>query len=235
MFRKDITTMIQEIELQSSCQSRASSLRQIYLPLQMPAWRKPETTARRILSDTLSMNSASWKYCDTSELRRRYESICKELNRRHPLAACRTAAEVKVMKLIRSHTKIQVIPSMWVGNVNLDLFIPAITIGTTIGLAIELDGRVHDRELKSRKDAHKISYLADIGIGVSVIENSDLSHPTVQAMLSKLKVMKRGCSRKRKLLWRRIYLETILCHSTRSELTELFGYSPITLEFNSQP
>jgi len=225
MLHKEITTMINEIERQSSDHHRTNRIRQLYLPLQMPARRLKEKEAQRTLKGVLKMNGMNWTFCETDQLMESYHRICDKLTHRHQGESLRTPAEYKMKMLIRHYTRLQTETSLWIGNVNVDLFIPAVKIGNTLGLAIELDGRVHYRELKGRKDTFKQGYLKSLGICVFVIENHDLTHPCVLSFLEKLKTMKRGCSKKRQLLWRRIYLETILHHGTTEELRFLFGYS----------
>ncbi len=141
----------------------------------------------------------------------------------------RTNAEIKVLQCIRelARTKRQILPSIWIGSRNIDLFIP--NIGGTAknnkkmrGLAIEVDGDSHKYELKMKKDECKGQQLAFLGIGLTHINNWDLNEKTAKYLFGGMKSISTLDSRERKRMWKRIYLFTLCSQLPYDDFIEIF-------------
>jgi len=167
-----------------------------------------------------------------------YKAICGRLNEQYKHGVLPTLSELNVAeKLLRGsrHTFHQ---GYWIGNRCIDIFFPHIAgslkdLFTQLddnlpsrrftGLAIEVDGSVHFKEAKIKKDQRKITYLSELRIPLLSIPNTDVSHPVTSAMIASIWKLKSLDTRARRRLRRRIYLETILYHATDSEFEDLFG------------
>lgn len=223
-------SMGDEIDLQKAGIARVRERRRLYGPLQLPAHRSQEIKARGDLQGLLMSSGLQFRYAKDPELKQIYWRIVRSLNVQYKDTTQRTVSEYITFCQLRGRTRLQILRSLWIGNVNVDFFVPAIKFDGGIGLVIEVDGTIHDREMKGRKDSSKLEYLHQLGIAVQVIENCDARNPN--AVLEKafrdLRYHHRGCSRARKLLWRRIYLETLFCHASNERLKDLFGYELLT-------
>jgi len=178
------------------------------------------------------------KFRPTNEsLRRAYELLACDLNREHLECTLRTNAEIAVLKAIESSTGLNFYKSMWIVNRNIDLFCP--TIGrlyeypkkgqkiyrTQImrGLAIEVDGTIHNRELKMKKDNNKLDHLQALGIGCMNIENMDVHSSAIRNTIKQLKTIPRLDSRAKKRLLRKIYVATLAYHASDEVMVSLYG------------
>lgn len=227
VFRATSTiSMGDEIDLQRAGLQKRNERRKLYGPLQLPAHRSHDIKVRSELQGLLTSSGLQSLYASDQELSQLYWHIVRSLNVQYKETTERTVSEYVTFCQLRGRTRLQIQRSFWIGNVNVDLFIPAIKFSGGIGLVIEVDGTIHDRELKGRKDSSKLKYLHQLGIAVQVIENCDIRNPNavLEMAFRSLKDHQRGCSRSRKLLWRRIYLETIFCHASDKRLKDLFGY-----------
>lgn len=163
------------------------------------------------------------------DYRKLYFETCDRLNFEYPSAAYeRTSAEKIVSKIIRSHTNLQYKVSVWIGSKNVDILFPMIA-GTPNGnrrhhgLAIEVNGKIHDYYHKMKKDLWKEETLFHLGIGLVTVENIDATHNLVLQIAEQLRFLPRLDSRARARVWLRIYLETIICEATDWQLSQLFG------------
>ncbi len=171
----------------------------------------------------------------TEILRREYDKVCEDLNCKFPLNRLRTSAEQIFFKRVQQQTKLKFIQSIWIGNRNIDLFCGSLGSAPNLiqkgnqsctlmrGLAVEIDGPIHDQSLKLKKDQNKYDFIHSLGIGLVVIENKDLGEITVLNLLRDLKRTPRLDSRAKKRLWRKIYLSTIAYHAKNEILIELYG------------
>jgi very-short-patch-repair endonuclease len=166
-----------------------------------------------------------------SKLQELYLEISEQLNQLYPQALKRTKAEIRADLAIRSSTKLQIFRNFWVGNCNIDFFIPALS-GEFVdgkkgysGLAIEVDGEVHDREFKIRKDHHKIDILKDFGVLVYSLMNEDIKSPQFIALLKVINKLKTIDARRKKRLLRNIYTYTLYLHRIHLEdrIKEVLG------------
>lgn len=162
--------------------------------------------------------------------RSEYESVSKSLNTKYPRVGQRTVWERQVTSLIQTHTRLQYFQNLWIGNHNIDIFFPSIAGDVRKkdrrlrGLAIEVDGPIHDSTLKMKKDYTKQGYLHSLGIGLYTIENMDVSKASsFRRCMEGLATLPRIDSRARKRLWFRIYLETLIHHLSDEDLNGLLA------------
>lgn len=166
-------------------------------------------------------------------LEKAYSNLSKELIQN---CCIKTISEDAVYNSISQRTNLKFYRSIWIGNRNIDLFCPAVgqlylpnIKGHKIkrhqimrGLAIEIDGAIHNRELKMKKDNHKAHILGELGIGYTVVPNEDTCHPSVLNMIADLKKMTRLDSRARKRLMRKVYVTTLLYHASDEVIANLY-------------
>lgn len=139
-----------------------------------------------------------------------------------------TLPERKFFKQLNLHQKKKIYQSIPIGSHIIDLFIPNIRTNLQHpmrimrGLAIEIDGDVHNYEDKMKKDERKGIELSFIGIGVIHIQNWDFNNPSVDVFTKKHSNLKSLDSRERKRLWRRIMLLTLALRLNNKEFFQLF-------------
>lgn len=137
------------------------------------------------------------------DLKAKYYEEVEQLKSRFPEVIFRTNAEIKFSALLSKNTKLFIFHSFWIGSYCVDLFFPS------LGLAIEIDGEVHNREFKNKIDHSKIDRLAYLGIVLFSIENNDFNQETVKSFLIQISKLKKKDSRARQRMMRNIYLVTI--------------------------
>lgn len=215
-----------EIDQQKNGIALIRKRRIIYTPLSMPARSSSEIRNRNDILRRLSGRGLTPRIPIECELRFMYWKISKRLGKQYNCLTERTSAERMFSYDIFKATKLNVLRSLWIGNVNVDMFFIAIKHKNAKGLIVEIDGSIHDREFKMCKDTSKLEYLHSLGFMVQVFENTDVYEKQVllEKFCNRLPYFERCCSRARKILWRKIYLETIFYHASDSELKELFGY-----------
>jgi hypothetical protein len=165
-----------------------------------------------------------------------YRELTEALNAKYPEQAKTTRTEDEFAILLRESTKLEFERSFWIGNLNLDFFFAAIRSSkhsdlerlseialspieldqiserTFTGMAIEIDGDIHNKYFKLMKDQNKYEVLHRLSISLVCIENQDLNHPTVTTLLESLSGFKRLDHRAKSRLLRNIYLFTIIRH-----------------------
>lgn len=151
-----------------------------------------------------------------------YGLICSELNKVRSVETTRTPAEERFVERFKYEWKIKLYPQTWVGNLCLDYFTPALGAfnsdfvrGYALkGLAFEIDGKVHETEMKMKKDDHKTKSLMDLGLAVWRLTNEQVYQG--KALPPRREIIQQFgklCSRERARIWSRIYLMTILYHA----------------------
>lgn len=156
-------------------------------------------------------------------LEKAYIDLCELLGTVYTPTMSRTFSEDKVFELIRQSTKLEVLRSAWIGNANIDLFLPSVRANTDLngpsskaqgfrGLAIEIDGKIHENYVKILKDQKKYASLHELCISTISIENHDRKSPVVLDLIKNLKNLKRLDHRAKSRLKRDIYLGTIIAH-----------------------
>ncbi len=156
-----------------------------------------------------------------------YEKICKRLDSSGQ--RIRTQEEQRIARELRKNSQIDIKSSVWIGGICVDLFFPGLgarkhRAGTRAmrGLAIEINGGVHNHPVKMKKDEYRSKVLDRLHIGLTVIENYDFSS-TVCSILDRIGHGFILDHRARKRIWKRIFAETLAVHATEEELTSVFG------------
>jgi hypothetical protein len=130
----------------------------------------------------------------------------------------RTFFEDVFYRLLKSHTKLQINRSFWIGKRNIDIFVPAIIaepkggIQRLKGLAIEIDGPIHNEEHKMRRDESKFQMLDELSIGSVVIQNHSFDNPTVAKIIRDISSYRNPDFRSKRRLLRSIYIRTIIAN-----------------------
>lgn len=203
-------------------QERAATQRILLIEHLYPGHIRTETGRRQPPSDGLSLVRPA-----DGLLREAYEKLvlAKGLSMRQME---RTGPERELYQRLKDASRKQILRSVWIGRHCIDLFVPNLkseSIGASVmrGLAIEVDGDVHNYEGKMRKDHNKVQTLFSIGVAQATVLNTDLSKPTVLSMIQKINVLPTLDSRERRRLWRRIYLITLALNLTDRHFNQLFS------------
>lgn len=155
------------------------------------------------------------------ELRTLYTVLCEFVSMEYFDPMIQTESEDRIYGLIKKNTKLEVLRSVWIGNMNIDLFIPSVRSvpgmnngnGRSLkGIAIEVDGCIHNKIFKMKKDNKKYETLHGLSIGTLSVENQDFKNETVQNLISNLKNLKKLDTRAKKRLMRNIYYTTLIAH-----------------------
>lgn len=213
-----IEESIQEKALVIKVSERFKSLKDLYsLPYELSKWESTRYLHRRL------KNRAS--------LKGDYEKICSLIGVGRHLEMLRTPAEDKFLKLFKSQWRIQLYPQVWIGNLCVDWFTPA--LGERVdrnrrrsrfkGVAIEIDGSVHNQTSKMKIDSFKEQSLTKLGIGLWRFSNEQVfKNEGLPSRLTLGSDYARLCSQDRKRLWSRIQLLTIIYHGTDELLMSYF-------------
>ena len=152
------------------------------------------------------------------EILNQYEMTTYWLNHVKSKAIHRTTTENSVMDQIIKCTNLTCIPSVWIGLFNYDIFVPGFGKGddrkngnfSPQGMAIEVNGPVHDREGKQVKDELKSELLRVLGIQQFVINNDECREKTVKNIIGNLANKNFHLDfRAKKRVWMRVHLATI--------------------------
>lgn len=165
-----------------------------------------------------------------------YDALSLKLNLRYKLLPTRTSAEHCLARLIRKETNLQVMLSVWINRRNVDLFIPGICGRSSFsnkrffkGLAIEVDGDVHNLEFKMRKDNAKYEQLHQLDIALYTVQNSDVHQKTVADFRHQLSGTYRLDSRGKKRVLRNIYISTLIANQAEFDLSEFLTSEQLEL------
>ena len=115
--------------------------------------------------------------------------------------------------------------SVWIGNFNVD-FLLLRKSNNNNGVTIEIDGKVHNGQVKIRKDHHRIKFFAEkLNLAVTSVLNEDLTKPTptLNNLINGFREFERLDTRVKGRLWRRIYAITIAYHTEYKDLQPLFN------------
>lgn len=162
-------------------------------------------------------------------LKKEYELICKNLNHVRFQEKQQTQAERCFIDRFKKEWRIQLYSQTWIGNLCLDFFTPA--FGTLAnrsqtkakGVAFEIDGGVHNLEMKMKKDAFKMKSLSILNIVLWRFTNEQVyKGAQLPTRIEFSKYFRTLCSRERKRIWSRIYLLTVLYHGTIEVLSFYF-------------
>ncbi len=135
----------------------------------------------------------------------------------------KTKFEEDFDKMFREKTNKKIFPSFLIAKVSSDFYIPS------LGIVIEIDGKIHDAESKMKKDKLKIDTLAELGIKVISFNNEDIQNgaarsQAVKSFFNNINMTPLLNSRTQKLLMARIYLLTVCCRAEQFKI--LFDVDP---------
>lgn len=163
------------------------------------------------------------------ELDQAYKITCNRLNYIFPNVLRKTIFESKLLLFIRGQTHLRPLQTVWIGLMNVDFLLVGACAtlkdnkNSLKGLAIEVDGKIHDETHKMAKDLNKVDRLSRLQIGLVSIRNWDLSY--AQSLLSGYAKICKLSTRERQRVQRRIQLETISCAASRQEFNALFLFN----------
>lgn len=170
------------------------------------------------------------------QLERTYFALVQYLNSKYKYENSQTLKEDKVFYRFKKHTKLKVLRSVWIKKRNIDLFIPSLSsklsqFGSKSfkGLAIEVDGDIHNHEFKMKRDNSKYFQLHDLEIAVYSIENSDLHKESFKSFIAQISKLPQLDSRGRKRVLRRVYISTLYAHKEEFKLKDYFTENQISM------
>jgi hypothetical protein len=156
-----------------------------------------------------------------NHIRRCYEDLALLLNDKFHPETQKTLFEDILFKVLKGVTKLEIHRSYWIGKRNIDLFIPAVRANFDSqfqkvtgfkGLAIEVNGKIHDQYSKMMRDEGKYDLLHSLSICTVVIENHDFNHPLVKEILQNMSKYRNPDFRSKQRLLRNIHLVTLKSH-----------------------
>jgi very-short-patch-repair endonuclease len=147
-----------------------------------------------------------------------YKIITRAMNQSAPLETIRTIPEQRLSEFFNINLNKSFESSIWIGNHCLDFFIPS------AGQVIELNGGIHNTELKMKKDRLRDDVVMDIcHIPVMEILNEDMDQQKYKIACELNQRRHIGTSRIRNN-WKNIYIETISSCCDVRFLSYRFGY-----------
>lgn len=158
----------------------------------------------------------------TEKLLRYYEDVSQNLNACYSSENDVCPTERILINKILAQTNTKLIRNMWIGRRNIDLFLPQLAHGQFEGIAIELNGKIHNSEFKMKKDNFKNKALEDIFLLPISIDVNDLNHPHTSQIINMISRLKKLNKTQEERVLRRIYTKTILANRTNEELFQLF-------------
>jgi very-short-patch-repair endonuclease len=159
------------------------------------------------------------------ELKAKYEVLSDQLSKAYPQAISRTNCENKFYQDIRNHTKLKPLRSVWIGSFNFDFLFYQIQGGSKArGLVIEIDGSIHNLQLKMSKDQVKYELLRLLGICITSVNNEDIiqKSSTIKKIIQDVGQLKRLETRERRRLLKSIYLITLMVNLKSDAFKILF-------------
>lgn len=157
-------------------------------------------------------------------LAKSYEEITKRLNSN--FESITTHSENTVFNKLQKFTKLQIHRQVWIGSRCFDFFIPSVRGNSPVksrGLAIEIDGPIHNTISKMKKDDSKDLLAKSLGIMVHSIPNDDSLDKVTLDFLSRIKDMPRLSYREYRRLWAKIHLRTIELRGTTQDKAKIIS------------
>lgn len=159
-------------------------------------------------------------------LSKTYKEMTLRLN--SEFESVRTFHEQMACNIIRAHTKVPIYNQVWIGSRCFDIFIPSVrgqSPTKSRGLAIEVDGPIHDTVAKMKKDSAKDKLAESLGIMVHSIPNINFNvcDSVTFNFLFHIRDMPRLSYREYSRLWARIHLKTIELKGTKQEKNKLIS------------
>lgn len=164
----------------------------------------------------------SLKNVPNAELRSVYQQVVRSLMQRQIIPNqgefIRTGSERLFERLWREETGMKLYPSLVIGRSPVDFFTPSIKKG----IVFEVDGGIHNSELKGIKDNRHEEQLKGLGIAVSRVSNDQSKAPRTRKTLHGLRLLRLTDTRTRRRIFRRIYIETIGTWLPKERIYQLF-------------
>lgn len=172
-----------------------------------------------------------------STLERVYQETRKKCIQLHPPEKNQTEKENDFYRLIKSKTKMEVYRSFLIGKRFADFFIPCLKGEVQIrhgqrqmqGVVIEIDGKVHDKEYKMRKDNSKYELIHKLDIALSSIDNEDVEKPSTRNLIRSLTELPRLDTRGRRRLIQKVYLTTLARNSARIDYSKALSSEQLSI------
>ncbi len=180
---------------------------------------KGQTKIKKAIRQELGLCEGQNSSVNYSSLNKTYWALSGVLNKKHALEAQKTSSERGMADKIRHYTRTKFYQSIWISNHNIDLFFPQLR------LAIEINGGIHNNEIKMRKGELKDATLQTLKIRVANIDNEDTNKLTYEIIDHiKAKNIKPIGTLNIRRLWRKIFTVTLARHYSITELSNIFGY-----------
>lgn len=161
-----------------------------------------------------------------SVLKASYRRICTGLDAKTLLSKT-TFSQKQFAQILSKKSRLRFYENVWIGKRNVDFLIPCIKIETDEwkrrGVVYEIDGGIHNAEIKIRMDKSLYEQLFKLNLMVKCILNDDLKEHTVDSELAYLLKCPRMSSREKKRLWRNIYIITIYKNWNVEMIDAVFG------------
>lgn len=143
------------------------------------------------------------------EIKREYYRISNEQQVKNKLIYYKTTKEIAFKKILKERTRMKTDATVLFGNSTFDLYVHA------LGIAIEIDGDVHDHEAKMIKDEIKINTCSLLGIKLMSISNKDIKSKTIKSFLDQITTLPTLNSIKRREIFLGVMIYGIMVHNPK--------------------
>ncbi|MEI6093579.1 MAG: hypothetical protein WCQ47_07885 [bacterium] len=180
---------------------------------------KGQTKTKKAIRQELGICEGQTSSVNYNSLNKAYWALSGVLNKKYVLEAKKTSFERDMAGKVRHYTRTKFYQSIWISNHNIDLFFPQLR------LAIEINGGIHNNEIKMRKGELKDATLQTLKIRVANIDNENTNKLTYEIIGHiKSKNIKPIGTLNIRRLWSKIFTVTLARHHSIAELSEIFGY-----------
>lgn len=227
--------MVQELELEKRTIDEISKMRPI--AFRLLSWRgtpESETISRGKLAKAL--RSGSLRKVLPEGIAQLDAGLRASLRKLEEHQQIKTVFEREWKARLDSFLKDFVISACWIGPFCTDLFVPNIRgdwkkggAQSSWGLIVEVDGWIHFKEPKQKKDNLREEYFAGLGIPILRVENRETFEARLSGLFPGFDEMKSLDSLRRRRLIHRVQLETVLAWASEEALNALFGSDFVAL------
>jgi len=174
------------------------------------------------------------------ELQRLYWELSAHLNKTNPQVQ-QTRAEIAHWKRLKSKTGKKIMPSFWIGTGCVDLFIPNIRAPKLdkskpagSGLAIEIDGDVHNLETKMLKDESKSRQLQILKVMKMSQSNWDINSESFKSFCLRINNLSSLSYSERRRMRVKIFAFTLACHFSEDKFRRVFTINNDSLKNSAE-
>ncbi|KHD87422.1 MAG: hypothetical protein OM95_14660 [Bdellovibrio sp. ArHS] len=185
----------------------------------------------------LRINLKSYVHPKHDEICIKYEALNAQLNESFTEQSTPTSSERILRNKLHAVSKCEFLPSIWIGRKNVDLFAPTLSgfnrqLESFCGVAIEVDGPIHDLWPKALKDNHKEELLHWMNILTLRVKNADIAADRLKFLNTRYYFRPTDTRAKRRI-WLKIYLVTIFLNASDQDIESLFqcNLSSLAKEF----